>query len=252
MRAHTTAGVNGFTLVELAIVLVIGGLVLASIVMPLQTQVESRKIQQTSAMIDNAREYLLAFAQSFGYFPCPADAASAGQEPAAADHVSGNCPTWYGFLPARAIGWTQLDPQGYAVDAWGTAGSRIRYAVSNQTVGGIVNPFTRVNGIALAGNAALGSTPLFRVCASGTGVNPGVDCGGAQTLAANAVVVVWSVGANALTGGTTIDEAQNPNPNGGSADRVFVSRAQQSAAAVPFDDIVNWIPGTVVVTRLAR
>ena len=251
MRVGGGTYARGFTLVETAITVVIGALILGSIVIPLQTQREIRKITETTALLDTAQGNLLAFAQKFGYFPCPADAASMGQEAAGTDHASGTCPTWHGFLPARAIGWTQVDAQGYAVDAWATSGSRIRYAVSNQTVSGIANPFTRVNGTTQAGIAAVGSTPLFRICGSGTGVNPGVDCGAAQTLASNAAVVVWSVGANALTGGASIDEAENPNPNGGSADRLFVSRVEGSGAA-PFDDILRWIPATVLIARTTQ
>ena len=37
-------------------------------------------------------------------------------------------------------------------------------------------------------------------------------------------------------------EAQNPNPNGGSADRIFVSRGVSAAAGHEFDDILTWIP----------
>jgi hypothetical protein len=97
--------------------------------------------------------------------------------------------------------------------------------------------------------ASLGSTALFYVCQSGDGASAD-DCGAAVTLASNAAAVVWSVGPNAATGGTSVHEAQNPNPNGGSADRIFVSRGVSSVPGHEFDDIVTWIPATALLSRL--
>jgi hypothetical protein len=185
-----------------------------------------------------------------GYFPCPASDTSNGQEAPGFDHATGACSVWQGFLPAAAIGWSAVDSQGYAQDAWASAGSRIRYAVSNDTIGGVANAHTRVNGLANAGLAALSSALLFRVCGSGTGVNPGVDCGTAPTLSANAAFVAWSVGPNALTGGTSADEAQNPNPNGGTADRIFVSRPRSDGSGAEYDDIVRWMTAPLIAARL--
>jgi hypothetical protein len=95
----------------------------------------------------------------------------------------------------------------------------------------------------------LASTALFHICQSGSGVTAD-DCGTALTLASNAAVVVWSAGANAGTGGTSVHEAQNPNPNGGSADRVFVTRGPSTAEGHEFDDILVWVPSTTLIARL--
>jgi hypothetical protein len=48
----------------------------------------------------------------------------------------------------------------------------------------------------------------------------------------------------------SVHESQNPNPNGGSADRVFVSRGPSNVAGTEFDDLVSWIPMTALVSRL--
>jgi hypothetical protein len=104
----------------------------------------------------------------------------------------------------------------------------------------------RTAGIAYLSDPALS---LFHVCGSGTGV-AATTCGAAPTLVSTAPVVIWSVGPNAPTGGTSIDEAQNPNPNGGSPDRVFVSRVRGMVAGNEYDDVVTWLPMTVVITRM--
>lgn len=242
---------RGFTVIEMAVVLVVIALLLGSLLVPLQTQVESRKFDETQRLLDQAREALLGYAAAYGYFPCPADAASNGQEPAGTDHTTGACPTWYGFLPAARLGFTPTDANGYALDAWALSPqNRIRYAVSNVTVNLITQPFTRVNGMKNAGMANITNTALLYVCNSGTGVVAGTNCGTAVRLTDNAPVVIWSVGPNAPTGGASVDEAQNPNPAGGSNDRIFVSRTKSGGTAGDFDDIVTWIGASPLFNRL--
>ncbi len=251
MSIHVTARrtSTGFTLLEHAVSLTVIALLLGSIMIPLQTQIESRKIDETKRMLELAQELLLGFAAAHGYFPCPATATSAGQEPQGADHVTGGCPVWQGFLPAAALGYRPVDARGYALDAWEASSNRIRYAVANTTLAGVPQALTRANGVRSVPLSSLATTPLYYVCQSGSGVTAN-DCGAAVTLASNAAVIVWSVGPNGATGGTSAHEAQNPNPNGGSADRIFVSRGPSSVAGHEFDDIVTWIPATALVSRL--
>jgi type II secretory pathway pseudopilin PulG len=244
---------TGFTIFEIAIALFIIGLLFGSIFMPLQTQVDSRKLEQTEELLAAAREALLGYAAARGHFPCPADATSAGRESAGADHVTGTCPTYQGFLPAATLGFKGSDGQGYASDAWGTAANRIRYAVSNQTIGAAsnTNALTRTHGMRTAGMSELGNPALslFQVCAAGSGVGA-ASCAGAGTLVSTTPIVVWSSGANAAMGGMSLHEAQNPNDKGGSADRIFVSRVRSDAAGRQFDDIVTWIPMPILIGRM--
>ena len=136
--------------------------------------------------------------------------------------------------------------------------NRIRYAVSNQTVNGVTNPFTRSGGMRSATPASVAATTLLYVCASGLGstapadhCGPGaVGTGGSTTLTANAPVVIWSVGANAAAGGTSVHEARNPNPNGGVVDRIFVSRTHTDVPGSEFDDIVTWLSTGALISRM--
>jgi type II secretory pathway pseudopilin PulG len=248
-RAFRFATQAGFTLIEQAVSLTVIALLLGSVMVPLKTQISNRKVDETQRMIELAQEMLLSFATANGYFPCPASASSNGQEPAGTDHAVGNCPVWQGFLPAALLGYKPTDSEGFAVDAWDDTRNRIRYAVSSSTIGGVERALTRVNGMRMAPIAAIGATPLLYICQSGSGVTA-KDCGTAVALATNAAVVVWSVGANAANGGTSVHEAQNPNPNGGSVDNVFVSRSQSDATGHEFDDLVTWVPATTLLSRL--
>lgn len=254
----------GFTVIEMAVVLVVIALLLGSLLVPLQTQVESRKFDETQRLLDQAREALLGYATAYGYFPCPASTTSNGQEAVGFDHAIGavnTCPatviganTYIGFLPAARLGFTPTDANGYALDAWVLSPqNRIRYAVSNVTVNGITQPFTRVNGMKNAGMANITNTALLYVCNSGTGVVAGTNCGTAVRLTDNAPVVIWSVGPNAATvtaATLSVHEAQNPNPAGGSNDRIFVSRTKSGGTAGDFDDIVTWIGASPLFNRL--
>jgi hypothetical protein len=81
-------------------------------------------------------------------------------------------------------------------------------------------------------------------------VSPGSTCGKAVTLVSSTPAVIWSSGPNAASGGASIHEAQNPHANGGSADRLFVSRARSNASGAEFDDQVAWLPMSVLLHRL--
>lgn len=251
---------GGFTLIEVAVTLFIVTLLLGGVFIPIQTQVENRKIEETRVLLEQAREALLGYASSFGYFPCPATATSAGMEPppsppalVGTNHGNGTCETYNGFLPAALLGFSPVDAQGFALDAWGgSPANRIRYAVSNHDLPGAVRPFTTAGGMALAGIPEVAaSSDLIYICGSGAGVVADTNCGTAQRLASNVVAVIWSSGTNALTGGTGADEAQNPNANvAPSQDRIFVNRIRTSGGATEFDDQLTWISGFMVVSRM--
>ena len=249
-RRRLTHG--GFTLVELAVALFLMALLFGSIVMPLRTQVEMRKVEETERILDAARTGLLGYAAANGYLPCPADESSVGQEAPGTNHETGHCPTYFGFLPAAALGLNSNEARGYSVDAWGGAANRIRYAVAPYSVGSVANTFTRVNGMRTAGVARLSdpALSLFHVCGSGSGNTAGASCGKAVTLVSSAPAVIWTSGENAATGGTSLHETQNPGVNGGSADRHFVSRVRSAVPGAEFDDHVTWIPMSVLLHRM--
>ena len=215
-----------------------------------RTQIDARLHDATIKALNDSADALLDYAASRGYLPCPADAQSGGREAAGTNHDTGVCPTWYGFLPAAELGMQGLDAEGYKTDGWGGPLNRIRYAVTYTSVRTIVNPFTRKRGMQSVGVAALGTEYLLWVCGSADGVFQGSTCGAAPVITSKAPAVIWSVGRNARRGGKSADEAENPNPNGGSEDPVFVSRPRSSVPGEEFDDVVTWIALPLLIHRM--
>jgi len=114
---------SGVTLLELAIVLLVLGLVLAGGLTPLAAQLEARDRALTDERLASAREALLGFAGSRGRLPCP-DADGDGRADPAFDPLqktSANCLRAAGGLPATDLGVSGTDawgrPLAYVVSA---------------------------------------------------------------------------------------------------------------------------------------
>lgn len=246
---HSTSAsrVQGFSLVEMAIALMVFALLVGGMLLPLSAQIEQRHIVETQRQLEDIKAALMGFAAANGRLPCPASSTSNGRENFAAGGTAanGNCSNFLdGFLPAVTLGLTPVDPDGYALDAWALPTSRIRYAVSNATVNAQTNPFTKTNGIKSAGIANVANADLLHVCASSAGITAS-SCGTAVTLAGNAVVVIYSLAGNPTAGGAGADEQANLN-----ADKVFVSHPNSAATGNEFDDLVTWLAPSLLLNRM--
>ncbi len=232
----------GFTLIEMAVALVVIALLLASLLMPLQKQVEQRKITETQKILDQAMDALTGFAAANGRLPCPASSTSNGVE---SPPGGGNCTNPYnGFFPAATLGIAPTDAQGYLVDGWGLSPqNRVLYAVS--TTSG--NAFTTSSGMKNTGMSTLsGATTNLYICSTASGITA-TNCGTATPLSIGAVAVVYSLGADAATGGTGADEAANLDN-----DPIFVwhTPTDTNAPNGEFDDIMVWMSPNVLFSKM--
>jgi len=229
----------------MAVVVAVVALLLGSLIVPLVTQVEERRIVETRRILEEAREALIGFVIANGRLPCPASGSPSTngiENPVG----GGACVNGHnGFLPAAQLGISPTDGEGFAIDPWG---GRIRYAVTSAHT----NAFTTANGISTQFLTAT-PNPDLQVCATGTGVaGTPPSCAAGSVLTTNTPAVIYSTGPNVLTGGTSTDEAQNTNPNSASNDRVFVSRPPGTVGAGggEFDDIVIWLSPNVLYSRM--
>jgi len=235
---------RAFALLEVLLALVALAFLATSFALPLATQANLRRHEETRRLMADAQDAILGFAAAQGRLPCPATPTSAGLEAFApgGDASNGECAAFSGLAPAGALALAGLDPQGFARDAWGTEGNRVRYAVDGGTVNGIPRALTRVNGLQMATLAGIGAAPhhLF-VCRAVVAGAP--DCGpAANQLTRRAAFVLLSTGPN---GGVAAepgsDEARNVE-----ATTVFVARDPGPG----FDDLVTWGSIHAVVNRL--
>lgn len=242
---------HGFTLVEMAIVLVILGFVLGALLLPLQAQRQQLAQSQTESTLENAKQALLGFAQSKGRLPCPATAASNGLE---APLGGGTCTSQLGYLPAATLGAQPTDTNGFAVDAWN---NRIMYAVAQNSAGGLAtSDYTTSSDMNTVGVTNL--TPELRVCHSSTGVTVSACSGGTETnyLINNAIVVIYSLGATGAQAVGGADENSNPAIPSlpATPKRVFVSHDVTAAGAAngEFDHLVTWISPFVLYNAMIQ
>jgi prepilin-type N-terminal cleavage/methylation domain-containing protein len=257
----------GFTLVEMAIVLVILGFVLSALLLPLQAQRQQVFQAQTEATLDNAKRALLGFAQSRGRLPCPATLASTGREQPLG---GGACTQQVGFLPAATLGVEPTDAQGFALDGWN---NRIMYAVTQNSSAVIVNPLTpdftsniadnvatplvnEADGMNALGIANL--TPDLRVCLTSAVITANtcsVVVPEVNYAINNAVAVIYSLGATGALAIGGADETANLNDadaNGIIDDGVFVSHDPVATAGNEFDHLVVWVSPFVLYNAMIQ
>lgn len=100
--------VRGFSLLEIAVVLVILTLLLSGFLLPLGAQVEMRQYGEARANLAEVREALIGYALSNGRLPCP-DLDGDGAEgpcPSPAADVEGGVP-WASLGVRRSDAWDQ-------------------------------------------------------------------------------------------------------------------------------------------------
>lgn len=232
LQSKTNAG---FSLVEMAVVLVILGFVIAALLLPLQAQRNQLFQSQTENQLEIARKALIGFAQAKGRLPCPAIAASKGIEDPIP--ITGTCTAPVGFLPAATLGIQPTNEDGFAIDGWNNP---LRYAVTTISTGGTASPdFTASNEMSVVGIANL--APNLQVCENASGA----DCSATKYLTNNAVAVVYSTGGTAATGSGGADEDENLD-----TDAIFVSQTPTDAAGNEFDHLVIWLSPYVLYNAM--
>ena len=258
----------GFTLLEMAVVLFIFGLLIAGVLGPLETQLEARDRRETIDAMDAIIEALYGFALTNGRLPCPDTDGDGLSNPTYDGTLAFAVCTGEGFVP-----WVDLNvPQG---DAWG---NRFRYWVRP-----LQFTYEDQDGVCDGDDddpATPGNQPPFEfdLCATGNiqvltrGDNPatgGTVEGKFSTPAAtNVPAVVVSHGRNGF-GATSTGGVLRPTAPGGTdeaentdGDTTYVSRTytgdnspcaddtDESAALCAFDDIVRWLSPAVLSNRM--
>lgn len=249
---------SGFSLIEVAIVLLVMGLLAGGLVMPLSAQMERVRVGDTRRAMDDIREALLGFAVANGRLPCPANGAVATGTAGAGTEllVGNNCTAIRGVLPWATLGLPETD-------AWGR---RYTYRVTT-TFGDAIAANTVAPPVTCVSIPAQAS---FALCSQGDmTINTRAPNKALGALATQISAVVLSHGKNGYgafqnTGtavgappAANIDETTNANV----ALTTFVSRditdqgtpCNDAAGAnkfCEFDDLVLWISPNVLASRM--
>lgn len=231
MSLRISAGVSrGFTLVEMAVVLVILGLLLGGMLVPIGAQIDQKNYSDTRKALEEAKEALIGFALVKGYLPCPAISFADGRE----NRSGGVCNTRSGFLP-----WAELGVR--PVDSWGHL---YRYSVTpafaNAASPIIISPLTNRDVTIQTRNAAGGLENLSNV----DDIPAMIMSFGKNGSFATTKEGVLLPNASA----TNLDESNNAVN-----ERVFVARdvsTNTTAGGGEFDDIVVWISPNIYTSRM--
>lgn len=222
---------SGFTLVELAMVMLIIGLLMGGLIPTLSTQMETQRISETRRQLDEIKEALAGFAVINGRLPCPADGtASGGSELVTGTGTAATCTLTKGVLPWSTLGVPETD-------GWGR---RFTYRVAANFADG-------TDGTGAVCNIAAGVS--FQLCSSAN-LNILAASGG-SSVAANVPAAIVSHGKNGLGaypggGGSAIgspvgDESENTDD-----DNIFVNKDY----ATDFDDQVVWLSPNILLNRM--
>ncbi len=245
----------GFTLIEIAVVLLIISILVTIVAVPLATQLDQQKTVDTQRQLEQIKEAIYGFAMANGRLPCPATATSTGLERYCTNasggcgtpttvQTHGRCVATVGLVPAATLGLAPIDASGFSVDAW-TDGSdlrRIQYAVSPYQNPANTYILTSVDGIKTPTMTTVSAATHLYVCATGlTAAPPTTNCGALVLLSDKAPFVLLSLGKS--TAQNSFDETNNQNN-----DIVFTQGAQTST----FDDLVTWGSLNTLFARMVQ
>lgn len=209
---------TGFSLVEMAIVLLIVALLLGGLLPVLSGQIDQQRRDDTRKQMDEISAALLGYAasQQPPRLPCPASPAIATGN---ANAGAANCTLTTGVIPWATLGTRETD-------AWGR---RFTYSVTSSVAG----PFTTSFTLASTGNLNV------------------LNKAGGNKIAADVPAVLVSHGPDGkgaytpqgtqIAASADADETENSNGNA-----TFVSHEPTTA----FDDLVIWLSPNTLFNRM--
>jgi prepilin-type N-terminal cleavage/methylation domain-containing protein len=230
---------SGFTLVEMAMVLLIVTLLLAGLVPTISSQMEQQRTNETRKKMSEIREALIGYALRKGQLPCSADPTKIpGQSGWGTERSPCTAATRYGVVPWVTLGTSETD-------GWG---NRFTYHVD----------YTFADALGTTYTTGCISTPpaptqaSFALCTTGE-VEIYSDASFGTLVANNIPAIIISHGKNGA-GAWTPQGIQRPagstdeqeNTEYVSTDKYYVSRTPTSS----FDDLVEWVTPNILANRM--
>lgn len=268
---------QGFTLIEMAIVLIIITILIGGLAVPLSAQIQARRIAETNKTLHEAREAIFGYAMSHtaaSTCPCIYHADGDGVADSTGCPVTISCPVinpptsdtsipmpiTRHYLPCPdkpddGDPTTTDDGDGLEQPRnnndgscpltvgflpWATLGVSNQDAWGNRLLYAVTDKFSNSSGFSWSDEGDL------QVCSSSANTSDS-DCGAQGNVASKVPVVILSYGSNGwgayningkkLAAPSSNDEKENADTD--LADKEFVSRTPSKANE--FDDLVKWI-----------
>jgi prepilin-type N-terminal cleavage/methylation domain-containing protein len=247
---------SGFTLVEIAIVLLIVTILLGYSVAMFPIQQELKQYRHVQVEMDSVIEHLIAYAQVNGRLPCPDTSTdsdlSGNSVDGGEDRVGNNaCEAYFGFLPGRTLGLNgKYNAAGVMVDPWDTG---YGYAISNINAGSPVNldiDLVTPNGIRDEG--IFNVMPDLFICDDSDETGDDIDCTtvtGNEVIGANGEVaaVIISLGKDSNIPATSNIQDENlDNFHDGKLDKVYIFSPRRD----DYDDVVRWLSTNLLFSKM--
>lgn len=234
---------SGFSLMEMAVVLMILGTLMGGILVAVSQTTENNRRSAAVAQLRQIEDALYGYVQTFERLPCPATNTSFGRQ--APDTLTGNCTTTHGFVPAATLnlfGATNAD--GLLLDPWQNP---LRYSIASRDYDSDGNfDFANVTDL-----GALFTTPTLITAgvASMLSICDSANCAG-TIISDLAPALVYTMGADWATFNSA-DEVENAEGTLGTyaiaTDNQFVSTTY---AEDLFDDQLIWLSPYVLFNRM--
>lgn len=219
---------RGFSLIEMAIVMLVIGLLVGGLLVPLNVQIDQQRINETQKFLAEIKEALIGFAVVNGRLPCPAISTASGVEKAACTAAGDR----HGYIPWASLGVSKMD-------AWGHI---FRYSVTPDyassvlalSTAGDITIRTRDAAGALVNLSNSNSIPVVILSHGKNGYGSFDDQG--VLLAA---VPVANIDETTNAASATAFVSRTPTPVG-----------YDAAKGGEFDDIVVWISPNILFSRM--
>lgn len=233
---RAVAGMRGVTLVEMAIVLLILGVLTRAAIAPLSGLQQHRQHREAVSQLESIRHALWAHVVSAGVLPCPVVAGS-GTAVTESDSV---CLRFSGGVPAVVLGLSgPVDSDGALLDPWGRPYQLAVSLFSHDQRGIPAEPdWTTEGETSRIGIAELAADLV--VCNQAvTG-----QCPARSVRASELSFVVFTSGSDNTSAG---DQSENLD-----ADKVFTLQEHSVNTERPFDDLLLWGTAAETVYWLLR
>jgi prepilin-type N-terminal cleavage/methylation domain-containing protein len=268
---------SGFTLIEIAIVLLIVTILLGYTVALFPVQQEIKQYRQVEEEIKEIIGQLIGFAQINGRLPCPDTSGdinetgisgvidgqadtddliinATGALAPSTDGLIDNCKAFFGFLPSATLGMNgDINVDGQLQDPWGEP---YRYHISNVTTAGfpaidLVSP----NGIRDEGIA--NTAPDIFICTDSNAIGLETTCKdvGSNQVTGGIAAVVISTGKDRniavnRTNNSAIQIENLDDFHDGTNDKLYVSSTRSDVVNAQYDDVVKWLSTNQLFTKM--